>query len=63
MPSRDENRRTQRRLTRNNYRPLYTQIQVTGMSKRDLVRESKNIVIKPSMKLAWDDELNRMVWR
>lgn len=36
---------------------------IRKLTNAEIVAASRNIVIKPGMKLVWDDELNRMVWR
>lgn len=63
MPSRGEKRRLRTKLTRNNYGARGRQATAMTISMTDILRESKNLVIKPGMRLVWDDELNRMVWR
>ena len=33
------------------------------LTKKEILAEAEKLVIKPGMKLTWDNELNRMVWR
>lgn len=36
---------------------------VRYQTKAEILCDAEKLVIKPGMKLVWDDELNRMVWR
>lgn len=36
---------------------------LTILSRKQILAESEKLVIKPGMKLTWDNELNRMVWK
>lgn len=62
MPTKGESRRRNARLTRN-VSTLGHQVNGVDISKNEILRESEKLVIKPGMKLVWDNELNRMVWR
>ena len=33
------------------------------LSRKQILAESENLVIKPGMKLVYDEQLNMMVWR
>ena len=50
-------------MTRNNVGTVGHQVNGSNMSLGELLRESEKLVIKPGMKLIWDNELNRMVWK
>ena len=56
-------KRQARMKTESGDRRIGFQINGVDMFKREILRESEKLVIKPGMKLVYDEKLNLMVWR
>lgn len=56
-------RAEKKRLKNGNGQALLLPGGVRPQTRREILQEAEKIVIKPGMRLVWDEELNRMVWK